>query len=591
MNINSIRNKFDFLKVIISNNVDILAIAETKLDNTFPTSQFILEGFHPPFRYDRNRFGGGILVYVRNGVPAKELKEYQLPDNIECGFLEININNKKWLLANIYRPPSQGEGYFFQEIGKSLDHFSLKFENFILMGDFNTEENDENISNFMESYSLKNIVKDPTCFKSERPRTIDLILTNRVHNFQNTMTVETGLSDFHCMIATVLKGGFVKRGPKIINYRDYRKFDIHSFREDLQDGILRESQQPLTSYDTLDAIVLSVLNKHAPMKKKSVRANDGPFMTKALRKAIMKRSCLRNRFNKNRTDDNKKAFKKQRNLCVKLLREAKRDYYANIDLKSLNDNRKFWKTVKPLFSDKIKTSSSVTLLENGELISDDKAVAEIFNEYFANITSSLGIEETGSNLVSTDDIDDPVELAVVKYSLHPSIKRIAENFRPTEMFVFRPSSTEEIEVKIKRLNPKKGSSKGSIPARVLKENSDLLVPHVISTYNTCISEVYFPDELKAGDISSLYKKDDAFYKKNYRPITVLSSVSKVFERLMYEQIMLFAECFLSPLLCGFRKGYNTQHALLKFLPETCKATMDNEGFAGAVLMDLKPSIV
>ena len=211
MNINSIRNKFDFLKVIISNNVDILAIAETKLDNTFPTSQFILEGFHPPFRYDRNRFGGGILVYVRNGVPAKELKEYQLPDNIECGFLEININNKKWLLANIYRPPSQGEGYFFQEIGKSLDHFSLKFENFILMGDFNTEENDENISNFMESYSLKNIVKDPTCFKSERPRTIDLILTNRVHNFQNTMTVETGLSDFHCMIATVLKGGFVKR--------------------------------------------------------------------------------------------------------------------------------------------------------------------------------------------------------------------------------------------------------------------------------------------------------------------------------------------------------------------------------------------
>ena len=321
------------------------------------------------------------------------------------------------------------------------------------------------------------------------------------------------------------------------------------------------------------------------MKKKSVRANDGPFMTKALRKAIMKRSCLRNRFNKNRTDDNKKAFKKQRNLCVKLLREAKRDYYANIDLKSLNDNRKFWKTVKPLFSGKIKTSSSVTLLENGELISDDKAVAEIFNEYFANITSSLGIEETGSNLVSTDDIDDPVELAVVKYSLHPSIKRIAENFRPTEMFVFRPSSTEEIEVQIKRLNPKKGSPKGSIPARVLKENSDLLVPHVISTYNTCISEVYFPDELKAGDISSLYKKDDAFCKKNYRPITVLSSVSKVFERLMYEQIMPFAECFLSPLLCGFRKGYNTQHALLKFL-ETCKATMDSGGFAGAVLMDL-----
>ena len=100
-----------------------------------------------------------------------------------------------------------------------------------------------------------------------------------------------------------------------------------------------------------------------------------------------------------------------------------------------------------------------------------------------------------------------------------------------------------------------------------------------------MSENYFPSEPKTGDISSLFKKDDAFCKKNFRPITVLSSVSKIFERLMYEQIMPFAQCFLSPLQCGFRKSYNTQHALLKFL-ETCKITMDNGGFAGALLMDL-----
>ena len=72
------------------------------------------------------------------------------------------------------------------------------------MGDFNTEENDENISNVMESYNLKNIVKTPTCLKSDGPRTIDLILTNRVSNFQNTVSIETGLSDFHCMVVTVV---------------------------------------------------------------------------------------------------------------------------------------------------------------------------------------------------------------------------------------------------------------------------------------------------------------------------------------------------------------------------------------------------
>ena len=100
------------------------------------------------------------------------------------------------------------------------------------------------------------------------------------------------------MIATVVKGGFIKGGPKIINYRDYRKFDIDSFRKDLKDRLIRQSQQALISYDIFDAIALSVLNKHAPVKQKSVRANEGPFMTKALRKAIMNRTHLRNRYNK-----------------------------------------------------------------------------------------------------------------------------------------------------------------------------------------------------------------------------------------------------------------------------------------------------
>ena len=545
----------------------------------------MLDGFHSPFRYDRNRYGGGILVYVKHGVPAKELKEYQLPDDIECGFVEINIKKKKWLLANIYRPPSQGERYFFRELGKALDHFSTKFEDFILMGDFNTDDKGQNISNFMESYSLKNIVKVPTCFKSDRPKTIDLILTNRTSNFQNTTPIETGLSDFHCMIATVVKGGFIKRSPKIVNYRDYRKFDIHRFRYDLNDSLLRQHQQASNNYDVFDTIVLSVLNKHAPMKKKFIRANDGPFMTKALRKAIMRRTRLRNKYNKERTDVNRKAYKRQRNLCLKLLREAKTNYYKNLDPNSLYDNRKFWHTVKPLFSGTIKTSASVTLIENNEIISNDKCVAEIFNEYFATITNSLGIQETGKNTVSTHDVNDPVEIAITKYSSHSSIKKIRENFHPIETFEFRPYSLEEIMTQIERLDHKKACPIESIPAKVLKENSDLFLPYLSSTYNTCILENFFLTELKSGDISSLYKKDDVFNKKNYRPITVLSSVSKIFERLMYEQIIPFAECFLSPLLCGFRKGYNAQHALLKF-SETCKAAIDKGGFAGALLMDL-----
>ena len=95
----------------------------------------------------------------------------------------------------------------------------------------------------------------------------------------------------------------------------------------------------------------------------------------------------------------------------------------------------------------------------------------------------------------------------------------------------------------------------------------------------------FPKELKAGEVSSLFKSLDAFIKKNYRPITVLSSVSKIYERVLESQIKSHALSFLSPLLCGFREGYGTQHALLRLI-ETCKKTLDKGGVAGALLMDL-----
>ena len=123
LNINSIRNKIEFLRPLVSHYVDVLIIAETKIDNTFTTSQFIIEGFMKPFRYDRNRYGGGLLVYVRERAPIKELRSYKPPNDIECSLIELTVKKQKWILISIYRPPSQPEQYFFCEIVKALDIF------------------------------------------------------------------------------------------------------------------------------------------------------------------------------------------------------------------------------------------------------------------------------------------------------------------------------------------------------------------------------------------------------------------------------------------------------------------------------------
>ena len=125
--------------------------------------------------------------------------------------------------------------------------------------------------------------------------------------------MSTGLSDFHKMIVTVLKTTFPKVKPKNFLYRDYSKFIASKFRSDLRDELYN---QKVKNYGLLEEVFVSVLNKHAPCKKKLIRANHKPYMTKALRNVIMRRSHLENKFYKNRTVENNRQFKRQKTIVI-----------------------------------------------------------------------------------------------------------------------------------------------------------------------------------------------------------------------------------------------------------------------------------
>ena len=214
LNINSLRNKFQLLAEIVTGNLDILVLTETKLDHTFPEKQFLLPGYRKPFRRDRNRFGGGVMIYVREDIPCDILIRHNTPKNIEAIFLEINLRKNRLLLVGTYHSTSkehgEGDEKYFQEIGLALDVYS-RFDKFLLAGDFNVKEDDTILEEFMADFHAKNLVKDPTCFKSiENPSCIDLFITNSYQSFRNTTTVATGLSDFHKMAVTVLRPHFPK---------------------------------------------------------------------------------------------------------------------------------------------------------------------------------------------------------------------------------------------------------------------------------------------------------------------------------------------------------------------------------------------
>ena len=133
-------------------------------------------------------------------------------------------------------------------------------------------------------------------------------------------------------------------------------------------------------YSDFQTTFTRVLRNHAP--KKILRFNNSPFMTKTLRKAIMHRSKLKNIYNKKRTNDNWANYKKQRNFCVNLLRKTKTDYFKNLNIRDLSDNRKFWKRIKPYFTNKGLNSNILFLKEKGNLVSNEKQLATIMNSFF-----------------------------------------------------------------------------------------------------------------------------------------------------------------------------------------------------------------
>ena len=153
------------------------------------------------------------------------------------------------------------------------------------------------------------------------------------------------------------------------------------------------------------------------------------------------------------------------------------------------------------------------------------------------------------------------------------------------MFSFINANETQIEFEINELNSKKAPGVDNIPANIIKESIDILKPTLTKLFNYSVETQQFPNDLKYANVIPLFKKNENIDKTNYRPISILPSVSKIFERLMFKQITAFVENKISPYLCGFRKGYNTQHALLRLVDQINKS-LDKKEKVGMLMMDL-----
>ena len=207
-------------------------------------------------------------------------------------------------------------------------------------------------------------------------------------------------------------------------------------------------------------------------------------MNKKINNEIIKRSRLRNKFLNTKSDTDREAYNKQRNLSVSLIRREKKNFFRNINKSDTADNKTFSKTMKRFLQIK-KRKSKITLIEkkviyqesqeeivSEKIISKDKAVAEVFNKFVANIVPNLEIPIDRGYLTDFIATDDQVTKVLNKFRNHPSIIIIKNKKKNDTSVCFGSVTYDDVLKKVKTLDTAKASPQSDIPTKILKQNLD-----------------------------------------------------------------------------------------------------------------------
>jgi hypothetical protein len=270
---------------------------------------------------------------------------------------------------------------------------------------------------------------------------------------------------------------------------------------------------------------------------------------------------------KDKSATNWEKYRKVRNQCTNIRRGAIQEYFDERCIVGTS-GKDFWTTVRPFLTNKGSGGQGDIVLQDKEsIVSDQKAVCEIFNEHFINVAKDIGDDE------------------VLNPDSHPSVCDILENVNIQDKFNFTPVVPETVYKKLNALKPKKATGPDQLPGKILKLISPVVATPLCTVINQSLVKSQFPQDLKEADVSPVFKKNDNLSRKNYRPVSILPSMSKIFEGIMSDQLQDYFATIFAPFLSAFRKTYGCQSLLVR-LVEDWRNALDNHQFVGAILTDL-----
>ena len=583
LNVNSLGSKFLEIKELQTMcKLDVLVLSETKLDGSYKQETLDIEGYSC-VRQDKRSNSGGLLAYISNDIPYSMGNVSICNDEIECMSIELNISDEKILLLGMYKNPKTDPVPFKRFFQETCEKVSESFENIIIIGDLNFNMFQNNmLSTIIPSFNLTNIIKEATCHKSNQPTLIDVMLVTKRRKIMKSFSENVGVSDFHNLIRGFLKLHKPAPKTKSVSVQKLSKIDYAKVFSDVSENDLMQfmitAAEPNSAYNALQHYLSKLLNKHAPKKVVILKKSDFHCMSKELRKAILYRNQLRNKYYKFRTSHYLSLYRIQRNRVTAIKRNEVRNYFEE-RCKGGTRNKDFWKTVKPLFSKSRTKSDSIPLRENDEIITKDQEVCNIFNNFFCSIGSDIGYQENNKR---------PLNEILKQYECHDSIKTINEKIKRNfseQKFIFKFVREAEVRKMIKNLSTKKAAGYDEIPAQLVKKIGSKLVKPLTTLINQCIRTNTFPNQMKQANITPLFKKKDKLNKDNYRSVNLLPILSKIFERILYNQIYEFVSPMLHQYLSGFRKGHSCQDILVR-MTEDWRESLDKGLTVGVIAIDL-----
>ena len=580
LNCQSLNAKFDQLRAVThelevnhSFKFSVILLQETWISGKDPDiSLFNLPGYQSFALGASCSSKGGLLCYVCDTIKAKVKLKVDNSRSFECIFIELEgSESASVIIGNIYRPPRQNNNdasitNFITEFRPVMQSILKECDNTILAGDFNINllkvlerEKYAEFLDLMMSFGFAPRITYPTRYAKKSASLIDQIyVRNKISNIINNSSISgilhSAISDHFASFTTFR----FKSPPSCSKYVVVHKNDANSLNafknainsENILNKINRNiNSDPNHTFDVIQSEIKKAQEIHIPSKRvrfNKYRHKNKNWITSGILKSIHFRDKLYSKFKSCMPSDPFYALHKSRyndfnKILKKTIKEAKNNHYNNEFSKYSDNVKKSWQTINEILNRDRKSDQFPSyIVINNNKISNKQEIADNFNDYFASIGETLANK--------------------IPQSKHSHEKYLSD--RILTSFNFQTIEQDTVKKIIKDLKPKTSSGDDGISMKIIKLISSSLIPSLTILINQSLVTGIFPHQMKLAKVLPFMKKPNVFDLGNFRPISLLSSLSKILEKCVFDQVYSYFEenklFYCSQY--GYRKCHSTDYA-------------------------------